>query len=327
MSKENDLNENMTSEEIAAFAASVVKEVAAERKGEEGSDAEIIADVSSDTKTQAESKSGSKSAEVSTRGEEGSGESQSAPEWFTDDVKAEVAAYGIDESDLSDFASREELDRALRILDKKALEAGRKELADNENGVSRNEKGQFSKKESAEQDDQAAPAVNNSSKYEVTLSKELYDDEIVDEFTRLRDHYESRLERLEAYYEQNQVRMEEQQFDSYVDSLGYSDLFGKTGSESPEELQRRDDLFVAVKAQMLGLERLGRPAELNDKLVSRVASMVFSDEINKKRLKQQTQKISRQSQLRLGGSPHKPQPPREDPREEADRLYRELERT
>jgi len=62
-------------------------------------------------------------------------------------------------------------------------------------------------------------------------------------------------------------------------------------------------------------------------LVGRVASMVFSDEINKKRLKQQTQKISRQSQLRLGGSPHKPQPPREDPREEADRLYRELERT
>jgi hypothetical protein len=123
------------------------------------------------------------------------------------------------------------------------------------------------------------------------------------------------------------AQAEEQQFDSYVDQLGFSDLFGKTGSESDEELERRRELHVAVKAQLIGLERLGRPAELNDNLVGKVANMVFADEITKKRLKQQTQKVSRQSQLRQGGSPTRPQPPREDPRDEADRLYRELERS
>jgi hypothetical protein len=119
---------------------------------------------------------------------------------------------------------------------------------------------------------------------------------------------------------------EERQFDSYVDSLGHSDLFGKTGSESQQELDRRRDLHVAVKAQLIGLERLGRPSVLDDKLIGRVANMVFADELAKKRLKQQTQKISRQSNGRMGGSPTKPQPPSNHPRDEFDRLYKELDR-
>jgi hypothetical protein len=196
-------------------------------------------------------------------------------------------------------------------------------MAESDEGSTRNEKGQFSKKEAKQED----AVGKDSNRYEVSLSKDLYDDEIVNEFTRLRDHYESRLLVLEARFADVNAQAEEQQFDSYVDQLGFSDLFGKTGSESDEELERRRELHVAVKAQLIGLERLGRPAELNDNLVGKVANMVFADEITKKRLKQQTQKVSRQSQLRQGGSPTRPQPPREDPRDEADRLYRELERS
>lgn len=315
------LNEEMTSEEIKEYAETVVEEVRAERK----SDAEIITDVASVDKIAAENKSSSKAAKDPVRSEEGSGKESSVPEWISDDVKAEVAAYGLDESDLSDFANREELDKVLKILDKKALDAGRKALADDEESSDRNEKGQF-KKQEAKQSDQESPA-RSSDRYEVTLSKDLYDDEIVDEFTRLRDHYESRLERLESNFAHVSAKSEEDRFDSYVDSLGAAELFGKTGSESEEELERRQDLHVAVKAQLIGLERLGRPAELTDKLVSRVANMVFAEDLSKKRLKQHTQKISRQSQLRQGGSPTRPQPPRDNPRDEADRLYRELERS
>ena len=72
---------------------------------------------------------------------------------------------------------------------------------------------------------------------------------------------------------------EERQFDSYVDSLGHSDLFGKTGSESQQELDRRRDLHVAARAQLIGLERLGRPAELNSKLIDRVANMASVDQV------------------------------------------------
>lgn len=323
MSKTVELNEDMTSEDIKDYAEAVIEEVRAEREPDRKSDAEIIAGTSSADKSTTENKSSGKAAKEKVQSEEVSGESSSAPEWVTEDLRAEVAAYGIDESDLSEFSSREELDKTLRFLDKKALDAGRKALADSDEPA-RNEKGQF-KKQEAESDKE--PVAKNSDRYEVTLSKDLYDDEIVDEFTRLRDHYESRIEKLESHFAHMNAKSEEERFDNYVDSLGYAELFGKTGSESAEELERRTDLLVAVRAQMIGLEKLGRPAEFTDKLVSRVANMVFADEIGKKRLKQQTQKISKQSQMRLGGSPTKPQPPSEDPRAEAERLYRELERS
>lgn len=327
-----------SSEDIKAYADSVAKEVAEERKGDSKSDAEIVADNSPEPKTPktpaAEKQSSGKPAETKSQGKqtvedeiqgEESGEESESPEWLDDDVKAEAAAYGISESEISDFANREEFDRALRLFDKTALEAGRKAMADGEDGVTRNEKGQFVKKEEPKSDEPKEEPQKDG-RYEVSLSKDLYDDEIIDEFTRMRDHYESRLEALESFFEEMSAKSEEQQFDNFIDSLGHSELFGKTGKESQKELEHRKDLYVAVKAQMLGLAKLGRPTELNAQLVNRVANMVFAEEFGKKRLKQQTQKVSKQSQLRQGGSPTKPQPPSNDPREEFDRLYKELER-
>lgn len=327
MSETLDLNEDMTSEDIAAYAETVAKEVEAERQGDRKSDAEIVTDTVSVTKTPAaEKNASSKSAEADSQSEE-TGDESDGPEWLNDDVKAEAAAYGIGESELADFTSREEFDRALRLFDKTALEAGRKAMAEGEDkGSTRNEKGQFVKKEEPKPDETKEHAPRDG-RYEVSLSKDLYDDEIVGEFTRMRDYYESRFAVLESRLLEADAKTEEHQFDNYVDSLGHADLFGKTGKESEKELERRRDLHVAVKAQMIGLERLGRPTELTDQLVNRVANMVFADELGKKRLKQQTQKISKQSQLRQGGSPTKPLPPRDDPRDEADRLYRELERS
>jgi hypothetical protein len=310
MAMNDDLNEKMTSEQIKEYAEKVFEESQAERK----SDAEIIADTAPVEKIAAENKSSRKAAEDTVQSEDGSGDESSAPEWVTDDVKAEVAAYGIDESDLSDFASREELDRALRLFDKKALDSGRKALSDDKPS-----------KQEASREDQK-PVAKDSGKYEVTLSKDLYDDEIVDEFSRMRDHYEARLERLEANLVQATITHDEARFDGIVDQLGHADLFGKTGKETEKELERRKELRIAIKAHLIGMEQLGHPVEENERLYDRVAGMVFADEIGKKRLKQHTQKISRQSGMRLGGSPTKPQPPSEDPREAADRLYRELER-
>lgn len=313
-----DLNENMTSEEISAYAETVAKEVEQERKGDR-SDAEVVVNTTDPNETPAETKSGNEPVETESQGDDTSSESE-APDWLSDEVKAEAEAYGISESELSDFANREELNRALRLFDKSALEAGRKAMADSGDDQVRNEKGQFAKKEPEEQQE-ATPA---DGRYEIGLDAELFDEDIINEFTRMRDHYESRLQTLESYFSEASASAEEQRFDSLVDSMGHSDLFGSTGKESPKELERRRDLHVAVKAQMIGLEQLGRPAELNDQLVSRVANMVFADELGKKRLKERTKKVTKQSQSRLGGSATKPSPPREDPRDEADRLYREL---
>lgn len=318
-----------TSEEIKAYAEQVIKEVESERKGEpeKKSDAQItneqasIPQPGSKTKeTSVESKSDSDTA---LDGEE-SGDVEESPEWLTDDVKTEAAAYGIDETALADFASREEFDRALRLFDRTALEAGRKAMAESEDTPVRNDKGQFVKREEpkAEQPKEETP---KDGRYQVSLDKDVYDEGIISEFTRMRDHYESRLEALESHFAEARATAEEQRFDSFVDSLGHADLFGTTGKESEKELERRRDLNVAVKAQLIGLAKLGRPAEMSQQLISRVANMAFGEELGKKLLKQQTRKISRQSDNRLGGSPVKPLRPSDNPRDHFDKLYKEME--
>ncbi len=324
-----ELTEKSTTEEIKAYVDEVAKDVTADRAGEKG-DAQITAehaDNEKPTKTPvAEKKSGDKTADVETDEGETTGEEKSeGQEWLDDDVKAEAAAYGIEESELADFANREEFDRALRLFDKSALAAGRKALAAQGDGAtSRNEKGQFVKKDPPKAD--PIPAGKKEGAFEITLSKEAYDEEIVGEFTRMRDHYESRLEALEARFLEADAKAEEQRFDSLVDSLGHADLFGKTGAENAKQLERRQDLHIAVKAQMIGLQQLGRDTDLSESLVNRVARMVFAEDLSKKDLKDKTRKITRQSSLRQGGGATRPQEPRETPRGEADRLYRELER-
>lgn len=329
-----DLKEATTetsSEDIREYAEQLVEEVHKERQGEQAketkSDARIAAEhagksrVDEDTlETPAEDNSSRASAES---GEE-TGDAVESPEWLTDDVKAEAAAYGIEESELADFASREELDRALRLFDKNALEAGRKAMEKSEEGQARNEKGQFVKKEEAKAES-PAEASRGDGRYEVLLDKDLYDEEIIDELTRMRDYYESRFEALESHFAEASAKEEEYRFDNAIDKLEMPKLFGVTGKESSEELKRRQDVMAQARVLQAGYRSFGRDVDIAS-IVARAAPMVFASEFDKHKLKQKTNKISKQSQMRQGGSPTKPLPPREDPRDEADRLYRELER-
>jgi len=325
------------SDEIASYAEQVAKEVANERKGEpeKKSDAQITNEQAGTpqpsakaTETPAENNSGRDTAQ---EGEE-TGDVPESQEWFTDDVKAEAAAYGIEESEIADFASREELDRALRLFDKTALEAGRKAMAESEGDAPvRNDKGQFVKKEEPRTDDNEPENGEKVNRFEVTLDKDVYDEEIVDHITGMRDHYdsvvsglESRLIEAERRFAEADALAEEQRFDSFVDSLDHADLFGTTGKESGKELERRKSLHDEVKTRRLGLERLGRPTEISETLVRLAARTVFADELGKKQLKQHTRKISKQADRRQGGSPTKPIPPSDEPREEFARLYDEM---
>jgi len=331
-----DINATTSTDEIKAFAEQVAKEVEQERKGEPEtkSDAQItneqagLPQPAAKTKeTPAEDKSGSDTA---LEGED-TGDTPEATEWLTDDVKAEAAAYGLEESEIADFTSREELDRALRLFDKTALEAGRKALAESDASPTRDEKGKFVKQEApkAEPPKEAAP---QDGRYQVALENEdIWDEDIASGVkklaTGLRDHFDSRLEALEAYFAEQRVVAKERHFDSLVDSLGHPDLFGATDKETAQEKQRREDLFVEVETYLKGREALGRPAAMNDAIISRIARSLFSEELGKKELKKRTSKISKQSNMRQGGSPTKPLPPRDDPRDEADRLYKELSRS
>ena len=322
-----ELNENSTPDEVRAYADQVVKDVEADRAGEEKAQEKGDARITSEhadnedrdepnraqptEKTPADTGS-----ETAPEGDEtgDQDESSGAAQWMDDDVKAEVAAYGIDEAEVADFASREELDRALRLFDKSALDAGRKSLAE---GEDKTPKEKVEKKEE--------PKASKDGQYEITLGKDEYDEELVGEFTRMRDHYEARLEGLESRFEQADAVASERHFDNVVDSLGHADLFGKTDKETAKEKERREDLFVEVETYLAGRAALGRPAELNETIVTRIARSLFADEFGKKELKQRTRKISKQSNGRQGGGATRPQDPREDPRDEFDRLYKELD--
>tara|TARA_Y100000034_G_C6902287_1_gene417582 strand:- start:3007 stop:4059 length:1053 start_codon:yes stop_codon:yes gene_type:complete len=344
MAMGDQLTEETTPEEMQK----IVDDIAAERTGEpEGkSDAQITSEHSNNEhkETPAEEKPGSEAAEVDTGDGDDTatvddqGDDSGDQSWIDDDLKAEVAVYGIEESELADFASREELELALRFLDKRAQAAGREALAETDGegeakGATRNEKGQFTKGEDKQDPPKAdPPSEARDGQYEVKLDKDVYDEDVVEEFTRMRDHYESRLSALEsriadsqAYYEDAAASVAEQRFDSAVDALKMPKLFGTTGKESPQELERRQDLLVQAKAQQLGLKKVtGRDVDI-ESLVARVAPMVFSEDFDKQKLKSRTRKISKQSNGRQGGGATRPQDPREDPRDEADRLYKELE--
>lgn len=316
-----ELSDTATHDEITQAVDQIVED----RKGEEEkSDAQKIADEHDEsvTDTSAETDSGSK--DTADKGEETGDSEDQAQDWLDDDLKTEIAAYGIDEKELADFTSREELERALRFFDRSALEAGRKAMAegDETKDKTRDKKGQFVKEEeSAEADSTTVP-------YEVSLSTEGpngYEEDLVGEFTQMRDHYESRIAAIEARFAESDARIEEQRFDGLVDSLGHADLFGKSGKEKAKELQRREDLFVAVKAQQIGLQQLGRPTDLDESLVSRVARMVFAEELGKKDLKTRTRKISKQSNNRMGGSATKAHESAEPLKDEMRRLYKKLD--
>lgn len=304
----------LTTESTHDDITAAVDQIIEARKGDDKGDAQKIAE-------EHDQPVGDTSAETDSGSEEpaAEGDDSGKIDWLDDDLKAELATYGIDEEGLSDFSSREEVERAMRFFDKRALDAGRKAMAEGEGETpARDEQGRFQKK-----DDSAQERKEGS--FEITLDSEIYDDGIINEFTRMRDHYESRLSSLEERIAEADAKADEQLFDSIVDTLGHGDLFGTSGKENAKQLQRRQDLHVAVKAQQIGLRVLGREVDLDKALVNRVAKMVFAEDIDKKELKARTKKISEQSDSRLGGGQTRPSEPAESLREWARREYKSRE--
>lgn len=320
-----ELADNATREEIQTFVDQAVKDVEEDRKAdepEEKTDSQRVAEEHDEPVTDTAAETDSGSDDTADEGEETGDSEDQAQDWLDDDLKAEVAAYGIDEKELADFTSREELERALRFFDRSALEAGRKVLAEGDEGESktRDEQGKEPEPKSEPKEGQYEISLPNRGAYDEDLAQDL-----VGEFTRMRDHNESRFDALEVRFAEAEERAEEQHYDNLVDSLGHADLFGKTGRENSRQLQRRQDLHVAVKAQQIGLETLGRGVDLDRSLVNRVARMVFAEDLGKKDLKARTRKVSKQSDGRMGGGATRPSDPPETLMEEMERKYKELD--
>lgn len=302
-----ELADDATHEQIEE----AVDQIFADRAGEEDapSDSERVASDSDDPVTQRDTPDGDDEPAGEDTGADSEGDEDDSS-WLTDDLRSEAAAVGIDRKDLEEFASREEFDRALRILNRQI-------------DAARDEKGGKGKKEP---EASSESETETDGKYEVALSKDVYDDEIVDEFTRMREHYDARLAALEERFQSADAAAEEERFDRGVDELQFSELFGKTGEETGVQMSRREELFKLVQIEQDVLKRAGRNVTDYNALIQRVARAEFPEEYEKRTIKNHTRKISRQSDKRQGGSATRatgePQPTL---MEEMEQLYKELE--
>ncbi len=319
-------------EEIQEFVDQAVKDVEADRKGDDTvptldkPDSQKLAEENDKPTAEAiatETESGDEdTAEADTGDSEDQADGDA--EWLDDDLKAEVAAIGIDEKYLAEFTSREELERALRFIDRSALEAGRKAMAEGDKGET-----QAQEAEKAGEQGKSASEPKEGA-FEINLSEDIWDEEaktdLVGQLTNMRDHYESRLVALESRFVDAEDMVKQQSFDVAVDAMGHADLFGKTGKESAKEIDRRQALLNDSDAYLDGLRRQGREPGDYNALVNRVAGMVFAKELNKKELKSRTRKMSKQSDGRLGGSATKAHDQPESLMDKMQREYDELDK-
>jgi len=329
-----ELKDDATHEEIQEFVDQAVKDIEEDRKGEqvekktEGkADAKQLAEEQDEQiMNDAAVKEHDSDDDTADEGDETGDSEGQAQEWLDDDLKAEVAAYGIDEKDLAEFSSREELERAIRFFDRAAYEAGRKaqdessESQAKDDDRDRDKLGRFVK----DKDDEAKEG--NEGRYEIGLDEDadVYGEDLVEELTRMHNHYDSRLVALESQLEAVHAEAEEAKFDAAVDAMGRKDLFGVTGKETSSQLKRRQELMPRVQGQANGLERVGVQLDYR-KLVLQTAKGLFADEFFKKELKDRTRKLSKQSNSRMGGGSTKSAGPEESLEEWAERRYKELE--
>lgn len=272
-------------------------------------------------------------------------EAKQSKDWLTDEVRSELPRW-VSDKDLEGFSSRDELDRALGLIDRAALQAGResgekggegeKTSGDTgQRGQERGKDGKFRKQQEPEgkADDSAKP-------FEIDLDLSDFDDELSEKvkgvLTGLRDHYEGRLTSLDARFaaieaanQEREAQAVEAQFDAIVDSLGHADLFGQAGQETEKQLGARRTLFDELHVYLTGLKTLGREGRMDKASVARVLHMAFADHISKQELKNRTKSILRQSNMRTNVGAERPaEQPFKGPLKnhpEVRRAYKELQ--
>jgi hypothetical protein len=243
--------------------------------------------------------------------------------WLTDEVRAELPRWVSDE-ELSEFSSRDELDRAIALMDRRALKAGqeaaeRGDEADQgsddsaQRGQARGRDGKFIK----QQKEEAPGAKDGPKPYEVDLDLSDFDDDldkkIKGALTGLRDHYEERLKSLddrfaamEAESRDREVEAIENRFDAAVDSLNAPELFGVTGKESEEHAGLRRKLFDDAWSLVNGHQsQFGHEITLEE-ATARMYRALFHDHISKQEQKSLTKRYMEQSSMRTGVGAERP---------------------
>jgi len=245
--------------------------------------------------------------------------------WLNQDVRDFATAMGLTDEELAEFGSREELDRALRIIDRKAFEAGKVDSQPENPVVQQSEKpkpgeqtqvsgdpladlSQFMLGE--EFDEEAAKPINRFVEAAVATIKDL----------------QNRVAHFERQGQQDAAANIRRQALESLHSLGITELFGKPGEKATkEQVANIEKAIDAHFTHARGLFAIGRQAEPKPEFLRAAVNLAFGDQLFKIKERQLTDKLRKQAARKTGGGgagKPLPRPPKpgENSRERAERL-------
>ena len=228
--------------------------------------------------------------------------------WLDAETKDLAAAYGITDEDLADVGSREELDRAMRIIDRKAFEAGKAAAVP-----------QADAKPVVQQSEAPKPTAPTGDPWadlkQFMLSDEIDADarEPINKFVQTVAAEMKELRAMKAAMQQQQM---EASFNDLrtkavtsIHSLGHTDLFGKPG-EAPtkEQAANLEKALDAHFTHARGLIATGRQAAPTPAFLKAAVNLLFGDQLVSQAKKQHLAALKKQSARRSGGGTTKAVP-------------------
>lgn len=231
-----------------------------------------------------------------------------ASDWLTPEVSEQASAYGLTPDDLSEFGSRDELDRALRIIDRKAFAAGKSGAAPEpakplaatpatEGATQQATNDALAQLEAFSLDDQLgaddAPKIRDAVKAITAELKEMR-------------QFRGQLQQRDAQSAFSRIKTD---FAASVDSLGHTELFGKPGERTKEQAANMEKVFAdGHLPHARGLLAQGRQVAPNAAFAKAAVNLLFGDQLIDQAKQQQLTRLKKQSAKRTGGGSAKTLP-------------------
>ena len=239
-------------------------------------------------------------------------------DWRDQETRDFASMMGLSDEDLADFGSREELDRALRIIDRKAFEAGKAAHTP----AAEPEKPKVQQLEKPKEGPQATDdSLDDLSRFILKSTEHggEFDPEAVKPLNAFIEATANTIRQLRSELgafrqgHQRQAAAEiRQRAVNALHSLGNADLFGKPGEKPTKEQSANveralDAHFVHAR----GLLAQGRQVAPTPAFLKAAVNLEFGDQLLKQQKQQQIEKLKKQSARRTGGTAGKrlPSPP------------------
>jgi len=277
---------------------------------------------------------------------------QQVTDWMTaSDVRELAMSLNLTDTDLKRFPDQEAFETAASFLDRQLAAEGRKarkahEAHKAEAAVKDPERGSddAAGKPSPERprDKSGRFLSEESEPYKPALDPRDYDEAVIKEFDRLRDHHEKQLRatkaelqaqlqevrqslraredaEIQAGHEQ-MVREFDRLLDAVAEKEGLDDLFGKAAEVGREHalFPNRQKVFVAFQELLLGGSMRGLPIAVSEANVKRAFRQEFADHLVNRAITHKATRLQAQSARKLGiGKTTAPQvyegPPEKNP--------------